>query len=727
MGPSSSSEPLECLLLEAGLVPGGLVHVGDGNGYRAWLRYSEPVVVVAEDDEAGDLAILHRLAWSSGCPCALVSHQGRIGYINTLLAPSGLVLPRLRNLDVSEIQTFLAHLEPCSTPGVVDVLVERMQVWRAGTFRRALSERTDWTEEELSLAIEKPIHDLLLGDSLSSPSAEKMDVEIKSAGVDLSLVPPELLALAWDRHLSRRLRVQGGASSLVGSTQELPVPTRPLLTQFAQWAVSESKGIQSVLIPACGAGRLLLHIAEWARANRIGIYAMDPDPRATLFATRLLERVAGDGLSLVIRSGNPLVDDDLFEGAPGQLIPGESRSRLRAVDWMTVFGGVREFDRVLVGDPVLSMTRRREVRRYLEERYRSAGSGTDPSLLLAEAGACHLRPGGRILALYASPILRSDRATSLRRWLAPRTEVSCVSTFGQGAVALRIAPDPVETSIVSGSMSGDPPEARVYPRTALQVDGWWFNDAMATERRRLVVTGCTPLGEVLVGGIRPVQPYACNPALLIEKEARRLIVGADRRASRLIRPVVGPDDLVSFGTARDSARFMITGVLPSRASRVARRLGIHLDVFPDKVPPLAGPRLLFKDGVRSPVFLCDHHGEALTSPGIAEVLPANLMLLGLLHSRLIRSLLEERCPRGVTTRCLHRLPIRLPDPYDPRERRLGDQIVSLVRARIRAKTRGEPVIQRHLVLESAIEVAIEDLYGLSADRDQERENSTSAP
>ncbi|KAF5043587.1 hypothetical protein DSECCO2_500700 [anaerobic digester metagenome] len=715
MDRSFVSEPLERLLLEAGLLPGPVLSV-DGCRYRAWLRDGE-TVVVADDGDTDDLVKLHRLAWSSGCRCALVSRQGRIGYIDTVSAPSNLTLPRLRELGAPRIRSILASMGPCSMPGVVDVLVERMERWRGSTLRRALAERADWTEGDLSLVIEMPILDLLVGNGWSLTPKGQMAADLERVGVDLSIVPPALLALAWDCHLSRRLRLLGGEPTLVGSAMESPGPSRALLSKFASWAGSESKNVRSVLVPICGAGRLLLSIAGWAQAGGMRVFAIDPDPRAALFATRMLSRVAGDALSLVVRSANPLVEEDLFDGVSGQLIPRDARSRLRAVDWETIFGGVREFDRVLVGDPVLTMTRRREVRRYLEERYRSGGSGTDPALLLTEAGARHLNPGGRVLALYTASVLRSSRASMLRRWLAPRTEVCRLSDLDQqGAVALRIAPDPVETPIVTGILSDDHLATRVYPRTALHVDGWSFRDTRAAEQRRHLVTGCASLGEVLIGGIRPAQPFACESALLVGGDVRQRLVKADRRSARVVRPVIGPEDLVRFGTARGATRFVIVGELPPRASRVGRSLGVSQELPPDAVPPPSGPRLLFADGAPRPVFLCDRQGEALTSPGIFELFPANLFLFGLLHSSLIGRLIDERCPGSVTARCLSRLPVRLPDPYDPPERKLGDRIASLVRARIGTKGTREQDRQRRTTLESAIEEAVEDLYGLSRDR-----------
>lgn len=713
----SAQEGLEHLFLEAGLTPGRPVLPGDGLCYRAWLRDGEPVVFTGDEGDGGDPAMLHRLAWSSGCRCAIVVEQGRFGLIDTVSAPSDLVHSRVRYLDTFHVHPFMAAMEPGTMPEIVDVLVERMEAWRGRFFRRALAERADWTEEELSLAVERPIIDFIVGDGSIPPPAGQMQADFERAGVDLSLVPPGLLALAWDRHLIRRLRVQGGESSLVGTAQEVPGPSRMLLSQFARWAGSESKEIDSILVPGCGAGRLLLHVAGWAVVGGIEIFAIDPDPRATLFCARLLGREAAGSLTFIVRSGNPLVENNFFDGAPGQLIPADSRSRLRAVDWETIFGGVKEFDRVLIGDPVLTMTRRPEVRRYLEEQYRSAGRGTNPALLLAEAGARHLNPGGRVLALYSCSILRSDRGTMLRRWLGPRTEVSCVFSLDRSEVALRIAQEPVEGPIVTESLVSGHNNRRAYPRTALQIDSWSFDNALTAERRRSLVTGCASLGEVVVGGVRPAQAFTCDPALLVDVEVRRRLMKADRRAAQVVRPVIGRKDLVPYGSAGDAPRFVIAGNLPPRAARVARRLGIIVDIPLSNVPPRSGPRLLYEDGTRYPIFLYDHYGEALTSQGIAEVLPANLYLHGLLQSAMIRSLLDNRCPGGVTSRCLSRLPIRLPDPYDPRENGLGDRIASLVWDRIMTKGGRESDRQRRKSLESAIEDAIRDLYGLSVDRD----------
>ena len=114
--------------------------------------------------------------------------------------------------------------------------------------------------------------------------------------------------------------------------------------------------------------------------------------------------------------------------------------------------------------------------------------------------------------------------------------------------------------------------------------------------------------------------------------------------------------------------------------------------------------------MKRPVFLFDRSGGALTAPGIAEVVPGNLFLLGLLHSALVGAFLDERCPGGVTNRCLSRLPVRLPDPYDSRESSLYRRIVSLVRARIGPVTGGERDQHRCRAMESGIEEAVEHLY-----------------
>ncbi|HOT94702.1 MAG TPA: hypothetical protein PK089_05895 [Methanoregulaceae archaeon] len=705
-------ERLERLLLEAGLNPDRPLRTDGGRQYRTWQRGGEPVIMVAEDGDAGDAVQLHRLAWTFGCRWALVALEiDRIGLIGTTSPPSAQAPPRLRVIDAPRLRTILAGIQPCSNPGIVDVLVERMGEWRRRNLWRALSDRTDWNEEELLLSVEMPILDLLTGERSGSRAGYQMDAELASAGVDPALIPPGLLALAWDRHLSWRLRFRGGEPTLVPSALAPSGQSRALLWEFARWAGEESGDAHSVLVPGCGAGRLLLHVARWERAKKIRLYAVDPDPRATLFAARLVERVSGGPLSLSVRTANPLVEQDLFDGPLGQLVPGEARSRLRPIDWENIFDGTREFDRILIGDPTLTMTRRQEVRRYLEERYRSAASDTDRALLLAEAGAARLSPGGRVLVLYPSSILRSERALLLRRWLAPRTESYRISSFDPEAIALKVAPDPIDEPIVMGRLDGDPSDVRAYPRSILQANGWSFPDIRTMERRRWVVpTGCTPLGEALVGGIRPAEPFVCNPSLLVGRDVRRRLVRADRRAARNIRPFFRAWDLVRYGTERDAVLFLIAGTLPPRAFREARRLGLSTDDLCGSVPPPSGPRLLFEDGMKRPVFLFDRSGGALTAPGIAEVVPGNLFLLGLLHSALVGAFLDERCPGGVTIRCLSRLPVRLPDPYDPRESSLYHRIVSLVRARIGPVTGVERDQQRCRAMESGIEEAVEHLY-----------------
>ncbi len=716
MDRSAATDGLAPLLARAGLEPGTLSSAVEGMRCELWLREGEPVVLVLVEGDAGDRMLLHRLAWSAGCPIALVLLEGGIGWVETASSPADGLRPPIRGVNPETLPACLARLVPSPVPGVVETLVELMEAWRARTLRRALAERADWSEEELSLAVEAPLVDLLLDGGGTGPAYARMQAELDRAGVILPLVPPGLLALAWDRHLCRSIRLRGADAGVVGGAESGPGPDRTVLRRFAQWAGEGPEGLRRVLFPACGAGRLLLLMAEWAAAHNIQIHALDPDPRAVLFASRLLDRDLGARVSWIVRAANPLVGIDLFDDPLARLIPPDSRARLRAMDWETVFSGVRQFDRVVIGDPVLSMTRRQEVRRYLEEHYATAGAGTDPALLLVEAGARHLTVTGRVFALYAATALRAGRAAPLRRWLAPRTEAS-VASSDPGYIAVRAASVPVEGPIGSGSLTRDPPVLRAHPRSALNIDGWTIHDPATAALRRRLEAESAPLGEILLGGIGLPPPVALDTAYLIGADDRRRLLRADRRAARVLRPVIGPEDLVPYGTVSGASRFLITGPLPKGARRVARELGVAPSAPSRLVLPPIGPRLLFVEGTRTPAFLCDRDGRAVLTPGIGELRPASLFLLGLLHSGPIAALLADRCPGGLTARCLLRLPVRLPDPYDPREQALRDRITGLVRERLAGNGSTGPNMVRRQELESAIDDAVRELYFPSPDRE----------
>ena len=384
-----------------------------------------------------------------------------------------------------------------------------------------------------------------------------------------------------------------------------------------------------------------------------------------LFATALIEREFGGRLACTVRAAHPLVEADLYDDPLARLIPetrgpGSGRPTGRPSSTAS-----NRFDRVLIGDPAVPLTRRTAVQRYVEGRYATAGGGTDPALLLVEAGARHLAPGGSVLALYPAAAYRAPTAAAFRRWLAARAEALVALP---GYCAVRVSAAPLATPLLAGGFGEGVPRC-----------------AATRGRRSTPRPGPSPTrpGPRSSPGSRPAAPRSATsssaasgcrrrscstPALLIDARDRRRLLRADRRAARAIRPVVAPEDVVRFGSARAASRFVLAGPLPPRARRLALELGLaphETDPFPSP----SGPRLLFAEGARTPAFLCDPDGRAVTAPGVGAIAPGDLFLAGLLHAGPVTALIAARCPGGLSARCLARLPVRLPDPYDENERR----------------------------------------------------------
>ena len=448
---------------------------------------------------------------------------------------------------------------PEAVPGVVRALVRLAGVWRERLLRRCLAGHHDWTEAGLNLAVERPIAELLLGTG-GGAADTRMRAELGAAGVVLDAVPSDLLALAWDLHLARGVRLSGADAS-VGDRPpaDRAGPDRAVLRQFAAWAGTDADGVERMLVPACGAGRLLLECGGWAATHNIQLYALDPDPRAVLFATALVEREFGSRLACTIRTAHPLVEADLYDDPLARLIPEDARARLRPADWPSLFGGVECFDRVLIGDPAVPLTRRTAVQRYVEGRYATASGGTDPALLLVEAGARHLAPGGSVLALYPAAAYRAPTAAAFRRWLGARAEALVAMP---GYCAVRVSATPLATPLLAGGFGEGETVLRSYPRSALDPASWTVTDPARAALLARLETGGAPLGDVLLGGVRAPAPAVLDPALLIGARDRRRLLRADRRAARAIRPVIAPEDVVRFGSARAASRFVIAGPLP---------------------------------------------------------------------------------------------------------------------------------------------------------------------
>ena len=334
--------------------------------------------------------------------------------------------------------------------------------------------------------------------------------------------------------------------------------------------------------------------------------------------------------------------------------------------------------------------------------------GTDPALLLVEAGARHLAPGGSVLALYPAAAYRAPTAAAFRRWLAARAEALVAMPGilrGQGLGRRRSRPRSSPADFGEGAPCCAPTRGRrSTPRS------WTVTDPARAALLARLEAGGAPLGDVLLGGVRAPAPVVLDPALLIGARDRRRLLRADRRAARAIRPVIAPGDVVRFGSARAASRFVIAGPLPPRARRLALELGLAPPET-DPFPPPSGPRLLFAEGARTPAFLCDRDGRAVTTAGVGTIAPGDLFLAGLLHAGPVTALIAARCPGGLSARCLSRLPVRLPDPYDEGERSIGEEIAALTRQRLSLGGRDEPDAEtRRREIEAAIDRAVERLY-----------------
>lgn len=683
------------------MVRGPVIGPFGGQRVELWLRDGEPAVAVLVGGDREDIAGLSRVSWSLGCAAALVERRERPVLIHPSATPGEEPMAREPRGRIDPV--------PAAVPEVVAVLVGLAERWRERILCRCLAGNRDWTERALNLAVEAPIARALLGRSTGETDA-LMRAGLEAAGVVSDAVPAGLLALAWDLHLARGVRLAGGDASVVARPPfNRAGPDRAVLRRFASWTGSGSGQAGSVLIPACGGGRLLLLHGECAARNNIHMYALDPDPRATLFATAVMEREFGPRLACSIGVAHPLVEAGFGDDPLGGLIPPDARDRLAPVDWSSLFGGVDRFDRVLIGNPALPLTRRTVVRRYIDGTYRTVVGGPDPPLLLVEAGARRLALHGRIHALYPLAAWRTPSAAALRHWLAPRIDVLL---FLHGYCVVSAAAEPLPGPIrVEGLAAGDTTPGP-YPRSALDPGSWTVADPGKAARIARLEAESSPLGRILLGGVRGSAPFTVDPALMIDRRDRRRLLFADRRAGRALRPAIAPADVTRFGSTLSASWFVVAGPLPRRATRIALELGVEPPET-DAFPPRAGPRLLFAEHSRVPAFLWDGSGTAIPLNGVGTIGPADSFLAGLLQASLLATAIVDRCPDGLTARCLSRLPIRLPDPFDDRERAIRDEISAFASERLRLSgRRGDAVKARRSTLDVAIDRAVERLYRL---------------
>mgnify|MGYP000932517594 FL=1 len=597
---------------------------------------------------------------------------------------------------------------------MVDTLVGLIGTWRERNLRQCLSTTSDWSELALNLAVEAPIVDSLL----RGVRTTRMERDLTHHGLVPEAVPLALLTFAWERHLESRVRLQGADAAIVKPSHSVrPVQDRLALRTFVGMAMKDLEGDRAILVPSCGAGYLLLLAMAQSTSRGIQLFGIDQDPRAVLFAERLLERERVAGQYVRVMAAHPLVESDLYNDPLALLIPRDARERLQAADWSTLFDGIDRFDRVLIGYPFVSLTLRQAVRRHVQDKYADAGQGTDPSFLLLMSSVRRLKAGGRIYALFPKTAFRAGTDIQFRRWLGARTEilVNVPSSRGTDFCLVCASCAPLKAPIRIGKYDGISPVLSTYPRQALDPDSWTVSDPAQVVAHRLFEECGAPLGDILLGGIRIQAPALLDPSLLLSRCELEHLLRADSRIARVVRPFVTRDAIVPFGSVRTISRFVLAGRMPPRARKRALDRGIASEPLLD-LPPPAGPRLLFAEGGSIPAFLWDREGCAVPGRGIGVIAPGDLYLAGLLQAEPFASFIQTRCNTGLSPRCLARLPVLLPDPYEERERCLGIEIASLASRRI-ALT-GSPdldAIVRQNELEDAITKAISRLYGLSSD------------
>jgi hypothetical protein len=411
----------------------------------------------------------------------------------------------------------------------------------------------------------------------------------------------------------------------------------PLSCEGMREILPHGEGNEQLPVTRAPSGDWILTGAECRRILATHLFGLDPDPRAAEAAQVFLRLAVlecsrpglpGSGFpgAANVLCGSVLFAPDLFLLPEMMLVPEQIRAEIRAVDWKTEFPGpAREggFSLVIGNPPATLRPPLKGQQEYLQMHYRVYHGREDAVPYFIERGLSLLNTGGCLAFIVPDRWLRAGYAAPLRELLRNIRIVEIARVPGSEGTAgagspcvLLLANLPPAASFrvvdITAAFSDTAEEPRNFPArrhaaASLRDRGWTLEDTrMETILAKLRAAG-RPLSESVRGTLSTGSP-AGRP-------------GARYPGDMITRYGPVPPPRHPHGTS--GARH----VLHARSGRYGR----HHMAIPTGGQP-GGRILIFPSAPRISCTF-DRSGNH-TYPQVIEVPTRNLVLLGILNSRL---------------------------------------------------------------------------------------------
>ena len=498
------------------------------------------------------------------------------------------------------------------------------------------------------------------------------------------------------------------------------------------------------------------------------------------------QRVLPD-LDLNIQCGNSLVGPEFYDG---QLdLDDETSQRINSFDWQTAFPQVFKaggFDSVIGNPPYVRQETLGALKNFFQLHYAAFDGVADLYAYFMEKGVNLLKSGGLFSVIVSSSFLRANYGQPLRKTLKKNAAVLRLVDFG----GLPVFANAKDTYVCIPLLKkGTQPKrievARVESLEKLELDSYVsancysipssrFNDdawSLKSDKESAIFAKITrvgkPLGEYVNKKLFYGIKTGLNEAFVIDTQTRNRLVKTDKRSARLIKPLLGGQDIRRYRT-EDIEQFLI--VLPngwttkhSGLSGTTEKqawawftsahpaLSEHLWPFADALRKrqdqgefwwelrpcdyygyLESPKLIFPDICKAPRFTLDLSGKYLANTAYC-LGTDDRYLLGILNSRLFWFAISHiSIPFGIRAgeyryrliyQYMEKVPIRELDQTDKNDRAIHADMVKLVDKMLllhqqitNAKTPQDTTsLQRQIdANDKQIDRHVFALYGLSA-------------
>jgi hypothetical protein len=471
-----------------------------------------------------------------------------------------------------------------------------------------------------------------------------------------------------------------------------------------------------------------------------------------------------------IRCGNALIGPEITRDESWTFCPERDRHNLNLFAWNEQFPEIRTsggFDAVISNPPEGPAEDREWIQQYFQRHYTTYHPVADRSAYFAEKGLGLVRNGGTISLMMSTRWLRGTGGSPLRSFLKTRQIAEIAEFCGTGLCVLRFRN--VKPAIPFTVVRGDPEilqdgmdraagiERFPVDQSLLDDGGWSLADSRAELILAKIERAGTPFEEFCMGEIGCGSVKQFDERLLLDAATRDLLVKRDRRSVSLLRPYIRGQKTGRY-YAEHTRQYLL--VIPSgwldgkageknplrwlrdRFPAVARHLKNSV-TEPEKSP--AGempwyeiqcrdvfrtrdqPKIIFPCKSPVPVFTYDT-GKSIIDRETGYLVTANLYLLGILNSRLIRFWFLHRSQQKkngdcmITAEALAGLYVHTPDFDNPGETDRCCRTESLVKkillyhehvARDPDETKKELFRKKIERTDRQIDLLVYELYGMT--------------